>query len=367
MPLQGASGRKPASTALFKDKQRARRVKRTALTSRKGPNKNPALAATALATPHPTTLALVYRNDAKAWAKNRKLAGDNAQGPPEVPYASCPWSPLPLNGGPALAYLEDDTCDPCESTFFCSDFKPTPLVAEQGLCTTHVARVGAAPANFGYFLRSSVADLNASAKAGHPSLRAEPDFARPKRNKRTIPVPSKAQLVVSQEPTAPPQPMQLSHREPRVAFAPLQAQTGLGADEALKAASLSARTRPSQPLAQVGVARAAPEKQSPKKFLEPSFDNVRLGVCSMRSTQADLSPTSGLVKPHRRQFLMIEQRAFPHLFEHPVVRSQKMNKFFDEQDYESDEHTIAQNKTEILKQLSLSVNRFVKQDPTRFV
>lgn len=57
---------------------------------------------------------------------------------------------------------------------------------------------------------------------------------------------------------------------------------------------------------------------------------------------------SGL-KPETRPFLMIREREFSNLFENPITKQQKMSKYFDEQDFNSDCETIERNKDDLLK------------------
>lgn len=64
---------------------------------------------------------------------------------------------------------------------------------------------------------------------------------------------------------------------------------------------------------------------------------------------------------------MIQEHEFPHLFKNPVVQQQKMSKYLDEQDFNSDSETIEHNKGDLLKQLSQSIDRFAKTDPTKFI
>ena len=68
-----------------------------------------------------------------------------------------------------------------------------------------------------------------------------------------------------------------------------------------------------------------------------------------------------------RSFLKIREKEFPHLFENEVVMHQKMSKYFDEQDFNSDCETINRNKFDLLKHVSQSISRFTKSDPTKFV
>ena len=44
-----------------------------------------------------------------------------------------------------------------------------------------------------------------------------------------------------------------------------------------------------------------------------------------------------------------------------------MSKYLDEQDFNSDCETIERNKDDLLKQLSQSIARFAKSDPTKFI
>ena len=79
-----------------------------------------------------------------------------------------------------------------------------------------------------------------------------------------------------------------------------------------------------------------------------------------------LQPSLG-EKPTTRAFLMIREREFANLFDDPVVRHQKMSKYFDEQDFNSDCETIERNQNDLLKQLEQGISRFCKTDPTKFV
>ena len=51
------------------------------------------------------------------------------------------------------------------------------------------------------------------------------------------------------------------------------------------------------------------------------------------------------------EFLLIKESDFPNLFDNTVVKKQKMSKFFDEQDFNSDLETIELNRIDLLKQL----------------
>lgn len=67
--------------------------------------------------------------------------------------------------------------------------------------------------------------------------------------------------------------------------------------------------------------------------------------------------------------MLIKEKEFPDLFQNPVVKHQKMSKFFDEQDFNSDCEMIERNKNDLLASLAQSINRFTnsKNDPKKFV
>ena len=56
--------------------------------------------------------------------------------------------------------------------------------------------------------------------------------------------------------------------------------------------------------------------------------------------------------------MVTQEQEFPHLSQNQVVRQQKMSKYFDEQDFNSDCETIERNKEDLLKSLSQSISRF---------
>ena len=96
---------------------------------------------------------------------------------------------------------------------------------------------------------------------------------------------------------------------------------------------------------------ALPRKEKPvlppvamKTFKEPALDDVTLEVTSLRSAPvATLKPTKPKIAhkvTETRQFMMIREAEFPHLFKDPIVQHQKMSKYFEEQDYNSDCETI---------------------------
>ena len=71
-----------------------------------------------------------------------------------------------------------------------------------------------------------------------------------------------------------------------------------------------------------------------KTFKEPVLDDVTLEVTSLRSAPvATLKPTKPKITQkglQTRQFMMIREAEFPHLFKDPVVKEQKMSKYFEE-------------------------------------
>lgn len=114
--------------------------------------------------------------------------------------------------------------------------------------------------------------------------------------------------------------------------------------------------------------RCAPIKI--KNFLEPNIDKVTLSTIKLQTipSNSKLMKAKADQKPKpTRSFLLIHEKEFPHLFQNEVVKHQKMSKYFDEQDFNSDCETINRNKDDLLKQLSQSICRFTKSDPTKFV
>ena len=91
---------------------------------------------------------------------------------------------------------------------------------------------------------------------------------------------------------------------------------------------------------------------SMKMFRETApMDNVALEVTSMKSAPPALKalkPKSHPAVTYTSSFLMIKEKEFPHLFENPVVRHQRMSKFFAEQDFNSDCETVERNKVDLL-------------------
>ena len=107
-----------------------------------------------------------------------------------------------------------------------------------------------------------------------------------------------------------------------------------------------------------------------KTYSEPNLDSVTLNVIKLQTipsvakplkTKTDQKPTPTI------SFLMIKEKEFPHLFEDDVSRHQKMSKYFDEQDFNSDCELIERNKGDLLKNLFQSIARYTKSDPTKFV
>lgn len=96
--------------------------------------------------------------------------------------------------------------------------------------------------------------------------------------------------------------------------------------------------------------------------ISKSFEELR--ECSYHYCTSACQPQTQ-EKP--LDFLLIKESDFPNLFDNPVVKKQKMTKFFDEQDFNSDLETIELNKIDLLKQLEQTINRAVKGDPTKFV
>jgi len=87
---------------------------------------------------------------------------------------------------------------------------------------------------------------------------------------------------------------------------------------------------------------------------------VELDVTSLKSAPPAVPKTFNKVGKASQQqqssakltsFLMIKEKEFPHLFENPVVRHQRMTKFFAEQDFNSDCETVERNKVDLLKEL----------------
>jgi len=72
-------------------------------------------------------------------------------------------------------------------------------------------------------------------------------------------------------------------------------------------------------------------------------------------------------KPSRRPFLLIRENEFPNLFKDPVVQHQKMSKYLDEQDFNSDGETIERNKADLLNHVDQAITRFSKGDPSKFI
>ena len=69
-----------------------------------------------------------------------------------------------------------------------------------------------------------------------------------------------------------------------------------------------------------------------------------------------------------RSFMMIREKEFPQLFaENAIVRNQRMSKYFDEQDYNSDSETIERNKGDLLADLFKTIERTTKKDPSKFI
>ena len=64
---------------------------------------------------------------------------------------------------------------------------------------------------------------------------------------------------------------------------------------------------------------------------------------------------------------MIRQKEFPHLFKNDVVKNQRMSKFFQEQDYESEVECISKNKEIMLKDLFAGIARYQKSDPSKLI
>jgi hypothetical protein len=109
---------------------------------------------------------------------------------------------------------------------------------------------------------------------------------------------------------------------------------------------------------------------TPKTYSEPNLDNVTFSVIKLQTipsvakplkTKADQKPTPTI------SFLMIKEKEFPHLFEDDVSKHQKMSKYFDEQDFNSDCELIERNKGDLLKNLFQAIGRYTKSDPTKFV
>lgn len=62
---------------------------------------------------------------------------------------------------------------------------------------------------------------------------------------------------------------------------------------------------------------------------------------------------------------MIRQKEFPNLFKDPVVKNQRMSKFNEENDYDSDVECIEKNKQTMLKDLFAGIAQNVKGDPIK--
>ena len=105
---------------------------------------------------------------------------------------------------------------------------------------------------------------------------------------------------------------------------------------------------------------------------ESDFENVTLEVTSMKSAPPAMpkffskAPKSAK-KTIETDFLLIREKEFCNLFDNPVVKAQKMSKFFDEQDFNSDVETIEGNKIEILKNFEKAIARYCKSDPTKII
>jgi len=86
----------------------------------------------------------------------------------------------------------------------------------------------------------------------------------------------------------------------------------------------------------------------------------RVGTCSKGGSRSDQ-------EAELRSFMMIKEREFPHLFKNSIVKHQKMSKYLDEQDFNSDCETIERNKSDLLEHLTTAIARFAKSDPVKFV
>ena len=103
--------------------------------------------------------------------------------------------------------------------------------------------------------------------------------------------------------------------------------------------------------------------------------NFELEVTSLKSAPPAVPKTmkgKAAQQLHQAQgketaFLLIREKEFPHLFENPIVRHQRMSKFFDEQDFNSDCETVERNKVDLLKQLEQTISRYNKNEPAKFV
>ena len=72
-------------------------------------------------------------------------------------------------------------------------------------------------------------------------------------------------------------------------------------------------------------------------------------------------------EPPTHRFMCIRELEFPRLFKNPIVKHQKMSKFLDEQDFNSDTETIERNRGDLLKQVTSAIDSFVRSDPTKVI
>ena len=66
-------------------------------------------------------------------------------------------------------------------------------------------------------------------------------------------------------------------------------------------------------------------------------------------------------------FLHIQENQFPHIFQDPVLTSQKLEDFNEEIDYDSGAELVAKNKKQLLKSLTNSIWRVVTENPLNYI
>ena len=103
--------------------------------------------------------------------------------------------------------------------------------------------------------------------------------------------------------------------------------------------------------------KPAPAKKNFKETLGEETQTAQLEVISMHH----------ITNQSRMNFLAIKEREFPHLFKNPVVQHQKMSKFLDEIDFNSDSETVERNQSDLLSSLFTAISKYNKSEPGKFV
>ena len=258
----------------------------------------------------------------------------------------------------AASYLGfEDDFEPLESTYHSNDQKLTPMLEfTPGPEVVSDEKLGQ------YFLRSSVV------KNARTATELEAPIKQEAKKILAIKTPQIARVVTQQEmaesPCTPCFAKSVRRQNGSLLNA-FQADLSATSDTVLRTKKVPIlppvkQTFSAEPLTNTVTLDIAKMKSLPPSQLKNSSFNSPSKSTVSQKLNAPISST--------KSFLMIKEAEFPALFaENPVVKRQKMSRYFDEQDYNSDCETIERNKGDLLGDLFKAIDKCCKQDPAKHV